>query len=174
MQFSQISSWRRWFEVILRHIKYITLCHVSDPNFGGGGGADCFHPKWAVDSSYSWNVHCFQIRWRICHFVGIGIKGSSRNWVNAAVNPLSIVTGWSQWQKQCWANSPGNSVSMIPSSTEQQGNCDLFPLLPKVNQWESLLSGMYLLHTHSEKSPTRPMLFYSTNYWHQFWVQFVV
>ncbi len=27
---------------------------------------------------------------------------------------------------------------------------------------------------HSEKSPARPMLFYSTNYWHQFWVQFVV
>ncbi len=27
---------------------------------------------------------------------------------------------------------------------------------------------------HSEKSPARPMLFYSTNYWHHFWVQFVV
>ncbi len=27
---------------------------------------------------------------------------------------------------------------------------------------------------HSEKSPARPMLFYSTNYWHQFCVQFVV
>ncbi len=27
---------------------------------------------------------------------------------------------------------------------------------------------------HSEKSPVRPMLFYSTNYWHQFWVQFMV
>ncbi len=23
---------------------------------------------------------------------------------------------------------------------------------------------------HSEKSPARPMLFYSTNYWQQFWV----
>ncbi len=27
---------------------------------------------------------------------------------------------------------------------------------------------------HSETSSARPMLFYSTNYWHQFWVQFVV
>ncbi len=27
---------------------------------------------------------------------------------------------------------------------------------------------------HSEKSPVRPMLFYSTNYWQQFWVQFIV
>ncbi len=27
---------------------------------------------------------------------------------------------------------------------------------------------------HSEKSPARPMLFYNTNYWQQFWVQFVV
>ncbi len=27
---------------------------------------------------------------------------------------------------------------------------------------------------HSEKSPARPMLFDSTNYWQQFWVQFVV
>ncbi len=27
---------------------------------------------------------------------------------------------------------------------------------------------------HSEKSPARPMLFYSTNYWQQFRVQFVV
>ncbi len=27
---------------------------------------------------------------------------------------------------------------------------------------------------HSEKSPARPMLFYSTNYWQQFWVRFVV
>ncbi len=27
---------------------------------------------------------------------------------------------------------------------------------------------------HSEKSPTRPMLFYSTNYWQQFRVQFVM
>ncbi len=25
---------------------------------------------------------------------------------------------------------------------------------------------------YSEKSPARPMLFYSTNYWQQFWVQF--
>ncbi len=25
---------------------YIILCHVSDPNLGGGGArADCFHPK---------------------------------------------------------------------------------------------------------------------------------
>ncbi len=29
-------------------------------------------------------------------------------------------------------------------------------------------------HPHSEKSPARPMLFYSTNYWQPFWVQFVV
>ncbi len=27
---------------------------------------------------------------------------------------------------------------------------------------------------HSEKSPVRPMLFYGTNYWHQFSVQFEV
>ncbi len=65
---------------------YIMLCHVSDPQLG----ADCFNPKWAVDSSYSRNIHCFQIRWRICHSVGIGIKGSSCNRVNAAMNPVII------------------------------------------------------------------------------------
>ncbi len=27
---------------------------------------------------------------------------------------------------------------------------------------------------HSEKSPARPILFYSTNYWQQFWLHFVV
>ncbi len=27
---------------------------------------------------------------------------------------------------------------------------------------------MLYLQVHSEKSPARPMLFYSTNYWHQF------
>ncbi len=32
---------------------------------------------------------------------------------------------------------------------------------------------MLRIFPHSEKSPVRPMLFYSTNYWHQFWVQFV-
>ncbi len=67
----QFSSCRRWFEVILRRI-YIMLCHVSDPNLEGG--ADCFHPKWEVDSSYSWNVHGFQIRWRSCRSAGIGIE----------------------------------------------------------------------------------------------------
>ncbi len=30
------------------------------------------------------------------------------------------------------------------------------------------------LLVHSEESPARPMLFYSTNYWQQFWMQFVV
>ncbi len=30
------------------------------------------------------------------------------------------------------------------------------------------------INIHSEKSPVRPMLLYSTNYWHQFWVQFVM
>ncbi len=30
------------------------------------------------------------------------------------------------------------------------------------------------IQVHSEKSPARPMLFYSINYWQQFWVQFVV
>ncbi len=29
-------------------------------------------------------------------------------------------------------------------------------------------------YTQSEKIPSRQMLFYSTNYWQQFWVQFVV
>ncbi len=33
------------------------------------------------------------------HSVGIGIKGSSCNQVNAAMNPVSIVTGCSQRQK---------------------------------------------------------------------------
>ncbi len=37
-------------------------------------GADCFHPKWAVDSSYSWNIHCFQIRWHSHRSAGIGIE----------------------------------------------------------------------------------------------------
>ncbi len=77
----QFLSCRRWFEVILRHTYYVMSC--VRPQLGGGG-ADCFHTKWAVDSSYLWNVHCFQIRWRICHSVGIGIKGSLGNWVNAA------------------------------------------------------------------------------------------
>ncbi len=33
-----------------------------------------FHPNWAVDSSYSWNMHCFQIRWRSHRSAGIGIE----------------------------------------------------------------------------------------------------
>ncbi len=76
---------------------YIILCHVSDPNLGGAG-ADCLHPKWAVVPSCSWNIHCFQIRWRICHSVVIGIKGSLHNRVNAAMNLLSIVTSCSRRQ----------------------------------------------------------------------------
>ncbi len=125
LQFLPISSCRRWFEVILRRIYYVMSCVrpqfgrggggggllffcgdifffylFSPPGGGGGGGrADCFHPKWAVDSSYSWNVDCFQIRWRICHSVGIDIKGSSCNRVNAAMNLISIVTGCSRRQK---------------------------------------------------------------------------
>ncbi len=93
LQFSPISSCKRWFEVILRRIYYVMSCVRPQP------GADCFHPKWAVDSSYSWNVHCFQIRWCICHSVGIGMKGSSRNVVNAAMSPVSIVTSCSRRQK---------------------------------------------------------------------------
>ncbi len=31
-----------------------------------------------------------------------------------------------------------------------------------------------VLYEHSEKSPARPMLIYSTNYWQQFRMQFVV
>ncbi len=93
----------RQFRVVENDLKlfcnvYIMLCHVSDPNLRGGG-ADCFHPKWAVDSIYSWNVHCFQIQSRICHSVGIGIKGSSSNWVNAPMNPVNIVARYSRWQK---------------------------------------------------------------------------
>ncbi len=92
--FSPISSCRKWFEVILWRIYYIMSC-VRPQH---GGGPDCFHPKWAVNSSYSWNVDCFQTRWCICHSVGIGIKGSSRNRVNAAMNLVSIVAGCSRWQ----------------------------------------------------------------------------
>ncbi len=79
-------------------VTYI-LCYVicQTPTWGGRG-ADCFHPKWAVASSYWWNLHCFQIWWRICHSVGIGIKGSSCNRVNAAMNPVSIVAGSSRQQ----------------------------------------------------------------------------
>ncbi len=91
----QFSSCKRWFEVILRRIYYVISC-VS-PQLGVVG-ANCFHPKRAFDSSYSWNVHCFQIRWRICHSIGIGIKGSWRNGVNAAMNPVSIVAGCSRRQ----------------------------------------------------------------------------
>ncbi len=39
----------------------------------------------------------------------------------------------------------------------------------------SLIPASYMNgDTHSEKSPARPMLFYSTDYWQQFRVQFVV
>ncbi len=68
LQFSPILSCRRWFEVILQRIYYVMSC--VRPQLG----ADCFHPKWAVDSSYSWNVHCFQIRWRNHHSARIGIE----------------------------------------------------------------------------------------------------
>ncbi len=44
-----------------------------------------------------------------------------------------------------------------------------FRVLPCMH---SLSDNIY--NTHSEKSPARPMLFYSTNDWQQFWVQFVV
>ncbi len=67
-QFSPVSSCRRWFEVILWCIYYVMSC--VRPQLG----ADCFHPKWAVDSSYSWNVHCFQIWWRSHRSAGIGIE----------------------------------------------------------------------------------------------------
>ncbi len=40
--------------------------------------------------------------------------------------------------------------------------------------YPSFASFLFFLLIHSEKSPARPMLFYSTNYWQQFWVQFVV
>ncbi len=40
--------------------------------------------------------------------------------------------------------------------------------------WPLELMLMYSYQAHSEKSPNRQMLFYSTNYWQQFWVQFVV
>ncbi len=73
-------------------VTYI-LCYVMYQTLPWGGGADCFDPKWTVDSSYSCNVHCFQIRWCICHSIWIGIKGSSHNRVNAAMNPVSIVAG---------------------------------------------------------------------------------
>ncbi len=39
---------------------------------------NCRYPKWAVDSSYSWNIHCFQIRWRSHHSAGIGIEKQLR------------------------------------------------------------------------------------------------
>ncbi len=92
----------RQFRVVEDDLKlfcdiYIMLCHVSDANLGVG--ADCFCPKRAVDSSYSWNVHCFQIRWRICHSVAIDIKGRSCNRVNAAMNPVSIIASSRWWQK---------------------------------------------------------------------------
>ncbi len=95
---------------------YIMFCHVSDPNLGVGG-ADCFHPKWTVDSSYLWNVHCFQIRWCICHSVGIGIKGSSRNRVNAAMNLVSIVAGCSQRQKVWIGTSMIYTTKRLPFTT---------------------------------------------------------
>ncbi len=45
------------------------------------------------------------------------------------------------------------------------------------DRWLALLDLWYASHrllSHSEKSPARPMLCYTTNYWQQFWVQFVV
>ncbi len=68
LQFSPILSCRRWFEVFLRCLYYVMSC--VRPQLVG----DCFHPKWAVDSRYSWNVHCFQIRWRNHRTAGIGIE----------------------------------------------------------------------------------------------------
>ncbi len=64
LQFLPILSCRRWL-VILRRIYYVMSC--VRPQLG----ADCFHPNWAVDSRYSWNVDCFQILW---HSAGIGIE----------------------------------------------------------------------------------------------------
>ncbi len=108
---------------------YIMLCHVSDPNLRGGGGGVCFFPKWAVDSSYSWTVHCFQIKWRIRHSVGIGLKGSSRNWVNAAMNPVSIVAGWSQRQKQTkWLYTAAHTTKTATASSSPGFTYYSFPL----------------------------------------------
>ncbi len=107
LQLSPISSCRRWFEVILWHIYYVMSC--VRPQLG----ADCFRSKWAVDSSYSWNIHCFQIRWRICHSVGIGIKGSSCNRVNAAMNPVSIVAGCRRQKQSQWNLQTKKVVNQI-------------------------------------------------------------
>ncbi len=68
LQFSPILSCRRWFEVILRRI-YIVMSCVRPQH-----GADCFHPKWAVDTRYPWQVHCFQIWWRSHPSAGISIE----------------------------------------------------------------------------------------------------
>ncbi len=96
LQFLPILFCTRLLEVILWRIYYVMSC--VRPQLG----PDYFHPKWAVDSSYSWNVHYFQIQWHICHSVGIGIKNSSRNRVNAAMNPVSIVAGCSKQKKHYW------------------------------------------------------------------------
>ncbi len=45
-------------------------------------------------------------------------------------------------------NEPNSKQALGKSSVEQIDN--------------------YKMVLHSEKSPARPMLFYSTNYWHQF------
>ncbi len=48
-----------------------------------------------------------------------------------------------------------NTKSQITNGTE-------------VRVYTSVKCGIVHKCSHSEKSPSRPMLFYSTNYWHQF------
>ncbi len=99
-----ILSCRRWFEFILRLVYYVISC--VRPQLG----ADCFHPKWAVDSRYSWNVHCFQIWWRSHHSAGIGIEkqlaqpsqccnesGKYCRWLQPTTKSISNEKSQSEW-----------------------------------------------------------------------------
>ncbi len=89
----------RQFRVVKDDLKlfcdvYIMLCHVSDPNLGlivfilNEQLTEVNHETSTVSRSDNIFVS-----------VGIGMKGSSRNRVNAAMSPVSIVDGCSRRQK---------------------------------------------------------------------------
>ncbi len=125
----------RQFRVVEDDLKlfckiYIMLCHLSN---------------WAVDSSYSWNVHCFQIRWRICQRVGIVIKGSLHNQVNAAMNPVSIVASYSRWQKAPEIYEWGGSCTYRSFSQQQKRFCFKQNFIFDFQLWWNVLK---LIHTH--------------------------
>ncbi len=60
---------------------------------------------------------------------------------------------------------------VVKTNSAHMGSSSL--ILKESNQFKAP-TFVIILYVHSEKSPARPMLFYSTNYWYQLWEQFVV